>query len=252
MWGEAIGTASGLGVLAESLLGFIEATHGVSPYRKPSPGNGGNLQPTYSLWQDAGYSWKQNTWNFKWCMQGPKRWWFPSTFFDFCGKNVAILRLYVSDVFDGEMFHGWGWYKLQHLVPQWKLRFGRGFWVSKRMPGDRGEVEKDQFFSETYTPTPEDERLEHNSREVWFRSFSFLNGWCVGSMLIIPGRMGVEGTRSDRYICGCLKDSGASPRLLGSPGVCSRIWIDTPICFFADSIYTYSYICIRIQLHTYT
>ena len=28
--------------------------------------------------------------------------------------------------------------------------------------------------------TPEDWRLEHNSLEVWFRSFSFLNGWFVG------------------------------------------------------------------------
>ena len=35
--------------------------------------------------------------------------------------------------------------------------------------------------------TPEDWRLEHNSLEVWFWSFSFLNGWFVGSMLIFQG-----------------------------------------------------------------
>ena len=42
------------------------------------------------------------------------------------------------------------------------------------------------FFSigKTWTYTLEDERLEHVPMEVWFRSFSFLNGWLVGSMLI--------------------------------------------------------------------
>jgi len=35
--------------------------------------------------------------------------------------------------------------------------------------------------------TLEDERLEHDSMEVWFRSFSFPNGKFVGSMLIFQG-----------------------------------------------------------------
>ena len=35
--------------------------------------------------------------------------------------------------------------------------------------------------------TPWKINMEHNSLEVWFRSFSFLNGWWVGSMLIFQG-----------------------------------------------------------------
>ena len=35
--------------------------------------------------------------------------------------------------------------------------------------------------------TPWKINMEHNSLEVWFRSFSFLNGWFVGSMLIFQG-----------------------------------------------------------------
>ena len=43
----------------------------------------------------------------------------------------------------------------------------------------------DGAFERVYTP--EDKRLEHNSLEVDGKSFSFLNGWFVGSMLIFQG-----------------------------------------------------------------
>ena len=37
------------------------------------------------------------------------------------------------------------------------------------------------------TKTPWKINMEHNSLEVWFRSFSFLNGWLVSSKLIFQG-----------------------------------------------------------------
>ena len=98
MWGEAIGTASGLGVLAESLLGFIE---GVSPYRKPSLRNGGNLHNNHPSHQLIAHGKMQGILGNKTpgslstydAFPGPKRWWFSPLFLKFLCKNGETLRL---------------------------------------------------------------------------------------------------------------------------------------------------------------
>lgn len=225
MWGEAIGTASGLGVLAESLLGFIEATHGwhapaigVSPYRKPSLRNGGNLHnnhPSHQLiayGKMQGYCWKQNTCKFKWCMQGPKRWWF---------SPLKMVRF----VTDGDDIWRWKTHTPESEACNIKRGAGRKNMSApyriQTNPGDGG-IEKDHFFRNLWAVKRYTIRSLHLRMSQRFGDFSKAFG--------LQGFWG---------------------RL-----VCSPIWIDTPICFLRiASIHMDVYRCIRIcnciHIHRY-